>query len=250
MSKRLLPAIGIGLVLAWGSMLGQTGSQPRAFEVASVKPTTSSDNGLSNIDTTPVSLAMRNCTLWKCIWFAYRLKDYQITGGPKWLDHDRYDINARAAGPVNSPELLLMLQQLLAERFKLVIHRESRPFQGYALVVAKSGIKLKVAARDGPPMINTPRPGIITATATPLGWLARVLEGPRLLNAPVLDATQLSGVFDFKVEWAPDDVSGAAGYLGLAIAAALEDQIGLKLEPRKMPLEVIVVDSAARASEN
>jgi uncharacterized protein (TIGR03435 family) len=193
---------------------------------------------------------MRNCTLWKCIWFAYHLKDYQITGGPKWLDHDRYDVNARSAEPVKSPELLLMLQRLLAERFKLVIHRESRPFAGYALVVAKGGLKLGVAAREGPPMINTPRAGIIAATAAPLGWLARVLEGPRLLNAPVVDATQLSGVYDFKVEWTPEEEPEAAGYLGLSISAALEGQIGLKLEPRKIPLEVVVVDSAVKAPAN
>jgi uncharacterized protein (TIGR03435 family) len=193
---------------------------------------------------------MRNCTLWKCIWFAYQVKEYQISGGPKWLDHDRYDINARATGPVKSPELRVMLQRLLAERFKLVVHRESRAFPGYALVVAKSGLKLKAAAGDGPPMINTPRPGIITAKATPMGWLARVLEGPRLLNAPVLDATQLFGVFDFKVEWTPDDAHEVAGCLALSISDALEDQLGLKLEPRKAPLEMIVVDSAEKASEN
>jgi uncharacterized protein (TIGR03435 family) len=241
-----LTSSALFLSLAYAA-LGQTPPAPLSFEVASVKVSTSPDDGFANVDITPGAITIRNYTLRACIRTAYQVKDYQISGGPKWLDHDRYDINAKASGPANSQQLLLMLQALLAERFKLVVHRETRSFQGYELVVAKSGLKLKAVGSEADRSINS-RPGVITAKATSLALLGHWLA--RILDAPVLDSTGISDVFDFKLEWTPDDAPQAADNQGLSIFAALQDQLGLKLEPRKTPLEMIVVGSAEKALEN
>lgn len=241
----LLAALGAACQVGAGFI--QAPTQQLAFEAASVRLSTSPNDGFADFDTTPGTLTIRNYTLRAIIRTAYQAKDYQISGGPKWLNHDRYDINAKADSPAKPPQLFLMLQALLAERFKLVVHRESRDFQGYALVIAKSGLKLKAVGSDTDRSINS-RPGVITAKATSLTLLSQWLA--RILNAPVQDSTGISDVFDFKLEWTPDGAPQAGEAPGPSIFAALQDQLGLKLEPHKTPLEMIVVDSAERASEN
>jgi uncharacterized protein (TIGR03435 family) len=216
-----------------------------AFEAASVKVTASPDNGFNESDTNPGRLTLRNVSLRWCIRFAYGVQDFQISGGPKWLDHDRYDIDGKAAGPAKTPELRLMLQSLLAERFRLVLHRESRLSSGYALVVAKGGLKLKPREGAAPAAklidpVSPFRNVRMTGLASYLG---------RSLRVPVADATNVTGVFDFDLGWTPERGVREAAEAMPSIFEALEE-LGLKLEPRKEPLEVIVVDSAEKASEN
>jgi uncharacterized protein (TIGR03435 family) len=191
---------------------------------------------------------MQNQTLRSLVWSAYSVREYQVLGGPKWLDTDRYDINAKANKPAEEPELMLMLQTLLAERFKLLVHRESKPLPGYALVVARKGLKIKpVEGATGSSTKSANR--ILTAKGISMAHLADWLA--RQLGMPVLDDTHVSGVFDFTLQWSREDSSGVApaGAPPL-LPDALEEQLGVRLDPRKLRQDVIVVDSAEKAVEN
>jgi uncharacterized protein (TIGR03435 family) len=226
------------LLLAAASF-GQTLGAP-AFEVASIKPTTAEPGSGSGISSDTGRIAGRNVTLRRCVRGAYGMPEAQIYGGPKWVDEERYDIDAKAAGPAGDHQLMAMLQQLLAERFKLVIHRETRPLSGYALLAGKKGITAKRSEPDTGSRTNSSRRSI-DATGCSMGCLAAKLA--EVLHVPAADSTGLEGKFDFKLEWIPDD-------LQTAVLPALEEQLGLKLEGRKVPTEVIVIDRAEKASAN
>jgi uncharacterized protein (TIGR03435 family) len=240
---RLLTVLGALIPIA----AGQTPAQPLAFEAASVKPVASPNSGDSNYHIATGSLTLENYTLRDCIGFAYEVNYNQVAGGPKWMNSDAYDIRAKAAGPAKDAELRLMLQSLLAERFHLATHRESKTVQGYFLVVARNGLKIKPVDGAGHPSMQSHR-GVIAVQATPLARLARNLAFT--LRTPVVDATGVPGVFDFKLEWTPNSISPADADTGPSIFTALQRQLGLKLEPRKVPLDIIVVDRAEKPSEN
>jgi uncharacterized protein (TIGR03435 family) len=227
----------------WGLLLLLTPTcfaQTAAFEAASIKPSTAEPGAGSGISSNIGRITARNVTLKRCIRGAYALPEAQIAGGPKWVDEERYDIDAKAPGPAGDSEMMAMLRQLLAERFKLVIHRETRPLPGYALVAGKKGLTAKQSEPGTPSRSNASRRAI-DATACSMGCLATKLA--EVLHAPVTDATGVEGRFDFKLEWTPDD-------LQTAVLPALEEQLGLKLAGRKIPTDVIVIDSAERASAN
>ena len=202
---------------------------------------------------------MRNMTLRACIGMAYNVKELQVLGGPKWVDSDRYDIDARSPGAARGPERLAMLQTLLAERFQLALHRETKTYPGYALVVGKAGLKIH-SVEPGPSNLST-RNGSMTAEKASMASLAATLS--RRLGAPLDDATGVTSVFDFKLELPPQDnratppsgdtpgaeASDPASF-GAALSHALEDQLGLKLEARKVQQEVLVIDRAEKPAEN
>jgi uncharacterized protein (TIGR03435 family) len=227
-----------------------------SFEVASIKPSdaTTRDSGGQ---TGKGRAVMRNVTLKRCMRGAYGVPETQILGGPKWVDENRYDIDARAAGPAGDEELSVMLQSLLTERFQLAFHREIRNLGGYALVVGKNGSKLKVAAPDAPSKTNTRR-GRIDAEAATMVQLAQKLS--EALKVPVADMTGTRERFDFHLEWIPDelqarapvsdDAGATATPFGPSIFAALLEQLGLRLVARKVPTEVLVIDRAELPSEN
>ena len=214
-----------------------TGAQAQiAFEAASIKPTTMMGDGAS-IDRKPGMLLVRNGSLLDCIREAYGVGDAQVLGQNR-LRPERFDIVAKLPAGTLQEQRPAMLQALLADRFKLVVHRESREMPVYALVVAKGGAKL-TAVENGNGGL-TSRLGQVTGTAVPVSRLADFLGGPRLqLGHPVVDRTGLKGSFSFTLEWTPDD-----------IFSALQEQLGLKLEASKGMVDVIVVDHAERPSEN
>src|ERR1039457_2119122 len=131
---KLLAAL---LILQTGLSLAK---RAPAFEVASIKPSTAEPGSGSGIATGIGRLTGRNVTLKRCMRSAYNVPESQVFGGPKWIDEDRYDIDAMAAGPAGDRDMMPMLETLLAERFKLVFHRETRPLPGYALVMGKKGL--------------------------------------------------------------------------------------------------------------
>jgi uncharacterized protein (TIGR03435 family) len=145
----------------------------------------------------------------------------------------------------SSEDLFLMMQRLLAERFRLAFHREMRDMPVYELVQMKTPHKLKgVELGKGSTSMG---PGKLTATAVPIGNFVDTMS--RYLNRPVLDKTGLSGTFDFSLEWSPDSkTSDAAGELpaGPSLFTAIQEQMGLKLESRKAPIEILVVDRAEK----
>jgi len=236
------------------------GTPAPAFEAASIKPSKAEPGSSSGIPTRTGSISARNVTLKRCIRGAYDVQESQIAGGPKWVDEDRYDIDAKAAGPAGDRELMAMLRRLLSERFKLEFHRETRELPGYALVVGKGGLKAKRSQPEAESRTNSSREAI-DAEACSLHQLAQKLS--EVIHLPVADLTGVEGEFDFQLKWTPDDMrakppSGGdkPGTLpvdlsnGPSVFAALQEQLGLKLEPRKVPTEVLVIDHAEKASEN
>jgi uncharacterized protein (TIGR03435 family) len=216
-----------------------------AFEVASVKPAPPPIGGYSSsMNVSPGRLTATNVSIRKLMARAYNVKDYQVLGAD-WLNTALYTITASMPPDTTGEDLLLMVQQLLAERFQLAFHRETRDMPVYELVSGKTGAKLKsVDFGKGSTSFS---PGKLTATAVPLRNFVEVLS--RYLNRPVLDKTGLTGTFDFTLEFSPDGKgSDDAGELpvGASLFTAIQEQLGLKLEARKAPIEVLVVDRAER----
>jgi uncharacterized protein (TIGR03435 family) len=248
------------LILLQGTRAFGQGTPAPAFEAASIKPSTAEPGSSSGIPTKKGSISARNVTLKRCIRGAYDVQESQIVGGPKWAGEDRYDIDAKAAGPAGDHELMAMLQSLLSERFKLAFHRETRGLPGYALVVGKSGLKAKRSQRGAGCRSNSSREAI-DAEACGMRQLAQKLS--EVIHLPVADLTGIEGEFDFQLKWTPDDMraqppsSGdkpGTALVDLAngpsVFPALQEQLGLRLEPRRVPTEVLVIDHAEKASEN
>jgi uncharacterized protein (TIGR03435 family) len=218
---------------------------PAEFEVASVKLTQhgrtvdgSSHSTVGNTD--QGSFSASNASLQMLLGWAYDVKDYQISG-PDWLKSDdaRYDISAKAPAGASSRQMPEMLKALLAERFKVALHRETRTLPIYALVTAKGGPKLHEAPADGHSSTNS-RGGHITAQHVSMVDLGDSLS--RQLGRAVIDQTGLKGAFDFTLEYAADDADTSRP----SIFTALQEQLGLRLEATKGPVEVLVIDRAER----
>ena len=199
---------------------------------------------------------------------AYRLQQFQLVGGPTWLDSDRFDIQARAAADaVPAPDqirtqMLLMLQPMLEDRFRLKIRRETRELPVYALRVGKGGHKLMPAAEvkgqcggPGGPMCPGTRMGCctdgmmdLTAVSTSLPNFAESIS--QFMGRRVIDETDVKGPFDIKLRWTREEVTPTAGASTLSIFTAIQEQLGLRLESSKGPVDVIVIESAERPTEN
>lgn len=242
-------------ILLSGLAFGQT------FEAASIKPNTSGRPG-SGISTYPARIKVINSSLKFCIQVAWNVKDFQVAGGAGWMDAERYDIDAVAAEPFKKDEYREMLKKLLADRFGLAIHSETQDKQGYALVVAKNGSKLPPAVED-PSILFSRTPSGDTTLKAPnvsMAQLASALSST--LGATVVDKTWIEGRFDASFQWTPDSsqpVRLKSGELapapadatpGPSIFTAIQEKLGLRLESRKVPTEVIVIDRANRPSEN
>jgi uncharacterized protein (TIGR03435 family) len=232
----------------------QTDQKAPAFEVASVKlHTTSGINERSGIEEHSGSIRVENLPLKGLIEAAYGVRDYQFSG-PSWLNTVRYDVVAKP--PAGFTQLRPLLQSLLTDRFKLTAHHESKEMGVYELVVAKSGSKLHEST--GPRTFFTARPALISGARVSMRELVAALSG--LLDRPVTDHTGLLSVYDVKAQWTPDqlrDFKASAdlppGTLpringtpfdpdGPSIFTALQEQLGLKLESAKGPVEVLVID--------
>jgi uncharacterized protein (TIGR03435 family) len=228
---------------------GLVHAQPaKTFEVASVKR---AEGGgppgdiPRNMDDSPGHFAMRNVPMRYILEWAYDLKDYEISG-PDWIRaEDRYDIVAKAQGPASNEEMRPMLQALVVERFQLKSHRETRELPVYALAPGKGAPKVKdaSAAEDGPGIKGGPNG--VSFHKQPISRLTFLLT--RRLDRPVLDLTGLKGVYDFTL-----DISGLPNGQGVtdpaspSIFSAVQNDMGLKLEARKEPIQILVIDSVNR----
>jgi uncharacterized protein (TIGR03435 family) len=234
-------------------------SKPQTFEVASIKPSKALPDH-SGVTTDKGRISMENVTLKRCIRSAYGVPEAQIVGGPKWIDDDRYDINAKADWPAGDRELMIMLQAMLAERFQLSFHREAKTFQGYALVVGKDGLKAKPSAPEAQSGTHTntnTNAGMASIEAVACTMTALAQKLSEVLHLPVADLTDTKGQFDFRLEWAADDMhaqslsaSDPDASSRSSIFSAVQEQLGLKLESHKVPVEVLVIDRLERPSEN
>lgn len=278
MKSLKLIVVGV-LVAASISGFAQTPVSKRVtFDVASIKP--SMPGIRESMSNQPNRLLVNNLTLRQLIGFAYRLRDGQLDGGPDWIAADQWDIEARTAEGANTADTIpLRLQSLLEDRFQLKIHHETRDIPVYALTISKGGLKLTavdppppsgpnpapappsppVGLRGELPKDFMPRPGaimagpgLVLASAVTMGEIANVLRGR--VGRPVLDKTNINGYFNLRLQFAvetgatsPDTANAPAGP---SIFTAIQEQLGLKLEAEKAPLDVLVIDSVQRPSAN
>jgi uncharacterized protein (TIGR03435 family) len=214
------------------------GCGAQQFEAASVKLHVSTApqgaQEVSGVDDRPGTIRITNLPLAAVIRVAYGVKNYQFSG-PAWLNDVRYDVDAKTPEGYTRQQLRPLLRTLLADRFKLAVHHESKDVAGYALVVAKSGQKFHEAdrARD----YFTSRPGLISCRSATMQDLAGALAGR--LGRPVEDKTGLAAAYDLKLEWTPDE--NASDVLP-TLFTALQEQLGLRLETQKVSVDVVIVD--------
>jgi uncharacterized protein (TIGR03435 family) len=231
--------------------VAQTQFEPQV-EAASIKPANPQELGGSSGCTTTTGLVRcTNVTLKRCIAGAYGVGPDRILGGPDWLDADRFQITARSKEPLGDKGLMAMLQTLLADRFKLVLHREFRRGETMVLGIARNGPKLQPAG-DAHAYWNNMHDHL-EATKITMHEFAEILS--RNLNLLVVDHTGLAGAFSFTFRWNPDTADSlahdeAAAALRAEVSGAITRELGLTLKSRKMPIEMLVVDYAEKPLED
>jgi uncharacterized protein (TIGR03435 family) len=271
MQLRICAMVTAGLtVFVCREAFGQPASPRPAFEAASIRPPGPREG--IDMNTFPSGrLEATNVTLKQLIEAAYGFKPYLVLGGPAWLGADRFDISAKAdeeaaqdksraiaLGRDAPLRMMLMLQTLLEDRFKVKVHRDTKQDTVYDLVVAKNGSKLQKSTggddqrpfvglgRDCPCDFNKPATAMyMKGQRATVGLFAERLEGT--LGHPVRDKTGLAGDFDFVVHYSGDDSQPDSGP---SIFTAVQEQLGLKLEAAKGPVEILVVDHAEKPSDN
>ena len=253
----------VAVVGAWVPMPchAQSDQKPLTFEVASVKRNTSA-NERASLTINAGRLTIRNGPLRAIIQSAFSLQAFEVLGGPDWIDTDRWDVTAKAEAGAERQSMGLMVQSLLADRFKLVAHKETRDVPLYTLVFARQdhafGPKLHASSTDCQTAVDaviarTGRPP--SPDAPPLCGI-RSLSGHIELNATrinpnfvrtlaaitgrsVVDKTGLTGLFDADLTWSDGDE-------GPSLYTAMQDQLGLKLETHRGPIDVLVIDHVER----
>ena len=279
-------AVAMLLVIAAFGVFGQQAARPE-FQVASIKPNTAVGARGMGVRALPGGrLTAMNAPLMMLIQNAYTVQASQVVGGPAWINSDGYDIEAKPEANTDREHMWLMLQSLLADRFKLALHRETRELPVYALTMTKGGLKqppnagscvnidLTAPPRPGAPLgFPCGKVGVMGSPSgllqmqggkVPMPELVRVLA--MVLGRPVVDRTGIAGEFDVHVEFTPDESTmglpgaggpGDPGGPPLAtdpgrpnIFAALQEQLGLKLSPAKGPVEVLVIDHVERPAAN
>lgn len=262
------------LVIAVAPSARAQSSRPQ-FEVASIKRNLSTQVG-GRFGQLPDRFDATHVNLWRLISLAYRVQFSQIVGGPEWADSDFWDVQGKAedgsipntprppsvTGPPDS--MALMLQTLLEDRFHLRVHREEREMPVYELHVAKAGSKMRLSLEQNtlrPDSTNVQRGGLQARRGmiegTPLPNLVEALS--QQLDRRVIDKTGLNGLYDFGLKWMPDeppDPLSPGAQLpppdrsAPSLVTALQEQLGLKLESSKGPVEVLVIDSISKPTEN
>ena len=230
------------------AVAGAAQSQP-AFDVVSIHRNL--NGGDTRVDITRGRLTMTNASLRTLLRNGYDIQNFQFAGGPSWLDSDTYDISATVADrvEVSQDRYRALIRALLAERFQLKVHWQTRQSDVYALVVAKNGPALKVAAAPSKePGLNTNKSshlGRMIGTNVPVSYLSSVLGIQ--LSHPVIDKTGLQGKYDWTLVWDPDPSPDSTEP---SLFTAVQEQLGLKLKAQKGPVETLVIDSVAHPSEN
>ena len=269
-TKPVSAAIAV-VAIATASFVQATAGKRASFAVASIKPDKTDG---------PVTLGVgngqgggRNVTLKMLIALAYQVQEFQISGGPGWIGSDRFDVEGKAEDPKADPgQLRLMLQSLLEDRFQLKLRSETREAPVYALVVANGGPKIKLVADQTTPTVNGPaQPGAgpnrgamrigrgsLVGNAVMLSLLAQLLS--QRLDRPVIDRTHLNGRFEIQLNWTPDvgetslDPGGnplpASDSGGPSLFTAIQEQLGLKLEPDRAPVGLLTVERVEKPSAN
>jgi uncharacterized protein (TIGR03435 family) len=250
-------------------------ANPR-FDVVSIKPNTSGDTRVTNRVQPGGRYTATNITLRQLIRDAYRVQEFQIVGGPGWINSDRFDIVAKAEGNPTVGQMALMRQTLLTDRFKVVTRTETREMPVYALIVKQAGTlgpKVRPSSEScGDPSKPATQlqpgqvpcgisgaAGRLSTRGTPMTEFAHFLSFNT--DRTVLDRTGLTGPFALELEWTPDPLqaprltggdgarAGASDLDSLpSLFTAVQEQLGLKLESARGPVDVIVIEHAERAT--
>ena len=275
------------VILTAGWIFGQSASAPLTFDVASVKPSAGDEHRVFIQLQPGGGLRTSGTTLKMLITQAYDMRDFQISGAPGWISSERYDIMAKsersttpdAGGPDEmrkmtdeqrktfQEQMRERLRSLLAERFQLTVHKETKEQPVYALVVGKSGSKLQESQSkegDGPRGMMRMGRGQLNGQGVQLPMLANMLSNQ--VGRPVLDRTGLKGNYDFKLEWTPDPGQSGGPFggppppgvdappppdpNGPSIFTAVQEQLGLRLESQKGPVDILVIDHVEKPSAN
>jgi len=269
-------------VMLAGAVMAQTETRPQ-FEVASIKPAAPDARGMFVRMNPGGRVDITNMTLRELIIMAWQIQPNQLSGGPTWLASARFDISAKSENAPKQGDPPLMIQTLLEDRFQLKMHRETKELSLYALVVARKDGKLGPGLKETtetsctqpdltkplpPPDPSKPPPRYcgnmrmqqrqLTIIGTPIDRLIQPLS--RMLARTVIDKTGLTGRYDITLEWGQDETPvvqtasdsplPAADVQGPSIFTALQEQLGLKLDSQKGPVEVIVIDRAEKPSVN
>jgi len=276
MTKSMLAAV----LTAFTAAQSTSPAKPPAFEVASVKPNTSGDGRVLMTPQPGGRLNLVNVPLRLMIRYAYRVQDFQVAGGPDWISTARFDVVAKAeGGNPSQEELQLMLRSFLADRFKLVVRPDTREMPTYSLVPAradgKTGAQLRKSdANCGPATAPSapPAPGQLPSCGSMLGFGNLKARGSTMAALAstlstfagriVVDRTGLAGGYDVDLNWTPDQIPRPAGDQpvqvngvtvdpnGPSLFTALQEQLGLKLESTKGPVDVLVVERAEKPAED
>ena len=223
------------------------------FEVISIKANKSaSERSALRIDADRLSAS--SVSVRSLIEAGYGIKTYQIFGATDWLNTERFDVEATAEHPVSRIQIMEMLRSLLAERLMLSVHRDIKDIPVFELTVAKGGSKLTETAPDDHPQVLFSMTGpmmVLTGVKAPLKlltpWLTSILSNT---SRPVLDHTELAGTYDFKMTWLPDDVPAGLEMEGPSIYSAIQEQLGLRLDAKMAPFDVLMIDHIERPSPN
>jgi uncharacterized protein (TIGR03435 family) len=232
-----------------GVLAAQTPAPP-AFDVASVKQ---DDTGGNYIEAARGTLSAHSATPATCIMWAYGVQSSQISSAnpavSNLLQSARYTIVAKAAGPAPENQMRIMLQTLLAERFQLALHRQSRETRVFALVLDKNGPKFHASGGDGESKMQASSKVSRRWTFTTMAQLANSLADA--VQAPVLDETGLAGKYDFALDLTPYlPANGERPDFSAMMISAVREQLGLKLEARRAATDILVIDRLERPTEN
>ena len=257
MLKRASACLGIAAIAIF-RIHAQNAVTPPAFEVASIKPASPLGSGVApgRLRQTPGGIDYRSASLYQLILTAYGIAGYQLSN-PAGLSGQRWDIVAHSPANATADQFALMLQSLLADRFKLQVHRAPKELLAYMLVVAKGGAKLVEVPPPAGPLGGSALPsgGSRLKGRAPLSLLAVALSAH--LQRPVIDMTAMPGIYDISFDYVPDEgergaavsapVAGdgsvpVATLPGPSISYAIENALGLKLEARKVTVDMLIVD--------
>jgi uncharacterized protein (TIGR03435 family) len=231
--------------------------------VATVKPAKPEEQGRAFL-VRGRQFSTINTTLTSLISFAYGLQDKQIVGGPDWMTTDKWDIEAQpdAPGTPNDKQLKSMLQKLLADRFQLKFHQDKKELSAYVLAVSKTGAKMNKNESDpnGLPGLFFTQLGVLNVRNATMTDFSQLMQSA-VLDRPVVNSTALAGKYDFQLKWTPDE--SQFGGMGIKVPppseaadappplfTALQEQLGLKMDVEKTPVQVYVLDHVEKPSAN
>jgi uncharacterized protein (TIGR03435 family) len=240
MMKRILLAAAL---LLPSQSTAQAPNPELRFEVAAITSVADVPSGARiGIDDTPAAVRIENLTLRALLRIGYGVMD-ELISGPGWLNEATFNITAKPPAGYQQAQLPVLVRNLLADRFGLVVHREKRDVAGFALRVNDGGHRL--VAATGQRSFLTGRDGLISGNGRSLAEIVPILA--EKVRAPVVNETGLSGAFDIKLAWTPQLNAGInPGEPDISLFTALREQLGLRLESVRVPVDAVVVDRIAR----